>query len=134
MVKVFCDGGSRGNPGPAAVGFVVVQDGEIVLKRSKYLGKATNNVAEYTAVILALQYLRRLQVTKDVHFVMDSQLVVRQLNGEYKVKDENLKKLYLQVKGLEKRFNEPIDYKWLSRKRNDVADSLVNIELDKQLL
>ena len=134
MIKVFCDGGSRGNPGPAAVGFVVVQDGEIVLKRSKYLGKATNNVAEYTAVILALQYLRRLQVTKDVHFVMDSQLVVRQLNGEYKVKDENLKKLYLQVKGLEKRFDEPIDYKWLSRKRNDVADSLVNIELDKQLL
>ncbi len=131
---VFCDGGARGNPGPAAVGFVVVRDGDIILKSSKYLGVTTNNVAEYSAVIIALQYLLRIKATTDVHFAMDSQLVVKQLNGEYKVKNEKLKKLYLQVKELEEKFDDKIIFKWLSRKRNDVADSLVNTELNKQLL
>ncbi len=134
MVMVFCDGGARGNPGPAAVGFVVVRDGDIILKSSKYLGVTTNNVAEYSAVIIALQYLLRIKATTDVHFAMDSQLVVKQLNGEYKVKNEKLKKLYLQVKELEEKFDDKIIFKWLSRKRNDVADSLVNTELNKQLL
>jgi len=134
-IIVYCDGGSRGNPGKSASAFVVKINGEVVRSGSVFLGIATNNVAEYSAVILALDWLvensgGRCQMS-DVRFILDSQLVVRQLKGLYKVKNKKLKDLYLKIKYLESKIENKITYVSVSREKNILADSLVNEELDK---
>ena len=125
---IHTDGGSRGNPGPAACAFVVEQKGEVVFRASKYLGKATNNVAEYSGVIIALEWLNK---ESDAVFFLDSELVVKQLNGLYKVKDENLHKLFTQVKILIKQTGKKIIFKHVRREENKIADLLLNQELDR---
>lgn len=132
-LKIFCDGGARGNPGPAAAAFVVYKNGKQIYKGSKFLGEATNNIAEYSAVILALEWLARqeLKDVETVSFVLDSELVTKQLNGLYKIKNENLRLLITKAKGLERKIKSRIAYTWSPRSKNKIADSLVNKELDE---
>lgn len=131
---VFADGGSRGNPGPAAIGFVVKdENGKTLAEKGKRIGRETNNVAEYTAVIEALKWLvgefrdKELQV----NFFLDSQLVVNQLNGLYKIKNANLRNLIIKVRQLERAISGNVSYQYISRERNQEADSLLNQSLDR---
>lgn len=128
-MQVFTDGGSRGNPGPAAYGFVIKKDGEIVDKGFGAIGTATNNVAEYTAVIEALKLLSQKFKDESLDFFLDSQLVVSQLNGLYKIKNPAIRELVLKVKQLETDFKK-ISYTHIPREKNHEADTLVNLALD----
>jgi ribonuclease HI len=123
------DGGARGNPGPAAAGVVLTDlDGNTVTKLGSYLGEITNNEAEYRALILGLQTAIN-EGTLELDCYLDSELVVKQLNGEYRVKNENLKGFWKQVKDLEFQF-QSITYNHVKRNKNKDADSLVNEVLD----
>lgn len=128
-LKIFSDGGALGNPGPAASAFVVYQDGLIIHKFFKKIGNTTNNVAEYRAVIFALEWvtqqstINRKQLT--INFFLDSELVVRQLNGIYKIKDGKMKLLVFRVKALEQEVAAKIIYSHIRRAENSLADSLV---------
>ncbi len=136
-VIIHTDGGSRGNPGPAASAFVVEKDAKVIFEGSKYLGNVTNNFAEYTGVIIALEWLVSSGFTNKnlmVTFLLDSELIVRQLNGQYKVKDENLQKLFAEVKSLINKIGVKIIFKNVPREQNKEADLLVNEELDRNLL
>ena len=126
---MFTDGGARGNPGPAAIG-VVIKDHKhkVVHKIGKYIGVGTNNDAEYTALIEGLTFLTELKYP-EVICHLDSELVVKQLNGLYKVKNVKIKKYWSKVKALEKYFSH-IEYKHVKRERNHEADELVNQVLD----
>jgi len=129
-LTVFTDGGSRGNPGSAAVGVLVCNEkGQELERHSKYIGRATNNIAEYSAVVEAINLLKKYDV-KSVVFRLDSELVVRQLNGEYKVKDPVLKKLYFDIKSLLEDLEADCSFVHVRREQNKIADELVNIELD----
>lgn len=127
-VKIFTDGGARGNPGPAAIG-VVIQGREKIEKYAKYIGRATNNQAEYQAVILALQKAKNLGA-KEVDCFLDSELVVKQLNHEYKVKDKDLAPLFLKIWNLSQGFKR-VNFHYISREKNKEADRLVNLALDR---
>jgi ribonuclease HI len=129
-VIIFTDGGSRGNPGPAALGFVITNPaGKDLVTRGEFLGETTNNVAEYTAVVHALREAQRLGARR-VDCFMDSELVVRQLAGLYRVKNEKLKPLFEQVKTLACNF-EQITFQHVPREKNSVADALLNEVLDE---
>lgn len=125
------DGGARGNPGPAGIG-VVFSDikGEILAEYSQFIGETTNNVAEYKALILALEKAKDFKFD-EIECRLDSELVVKQLNGNYKVKDENLKRLYNLVQELI--FFRPVSFTHVRREANKRADKLVNLVLDKKL-
>ncbi len=126
----YSDGGSRGNPGPAAGGAVVKNDdGETLETVSKFLGKATNNVAEYTGIIIALEAAKRQGAT-EVDMRMDSELAVKQLKGEYKVKNPDLAKLFMQVHNLALGFKK-VTFKHIRRELNTDADAAVNDCLDR---
>jgi ribonuclease HI len=127
-VTVYCDGGSRGNPGPAAAGAVILRDKEVVAELQDYLGIATNNVAEYTAVVIALQKLHQLGIA-EADFFLDSELVVRQLTGVYKVKNPDMKRLFEQVKNLS--VGLKLSFTHVLREKNKHADRMVNECLDK---
>ncbi|MBI2103808.1 ribonuclease HI family protein [Candidatus Woesebacteria bacterium] len=131
MLTIYCDGGARGNPGPAAAAYVVYEDGKVIHKFSKFLGKTTNNVAEYNALILALNFVLRIKPNSEVKIILDSQLVANQMKGGYKVKNKNLQKFFLTAKNLEKQINQKIIYQWSARVNNKLADELVNAELDE---
>ncbi len=132
------DGGARGNPGPAAGAFVVKNDAGVLLEKcGKYLGTATNNVAEYSAVLEALKWVKdrgsRLadQQASKVSFFLDSNLVVQQLEGLFKVKNENLRQYFIKVKQLEEELSSiKINYSYVPREKNWEADKLVNETLD----
>lgn len=129
-VKVNCDGGSRGNPGPSALGVVITtKDGQIIEEFGEYLGEQTNNYAEYSAVIKALEKLRDLNIL-DADFYLDSELIVKQLNGVYKVKHENIKPLNTAVNELLSGMN--VTFTHVYRKDNKEADALVNEVLDSK--
>lgn len=128
---IYCDGGSRGNPGPAASAFVVTNDEKLVFKGSKFLSVETNNVAEYTAVSIAIDWLIGEKIYDDVIFNLDSQLVERQLNGFYKIKNEKLKKLAEEIKLKIQTSNLKVKFRWGYRSDNTLADDLVNEELDR---
>ncbi|MGB6838726.1 MAG: ribonuclease HI family protein [Microgenomates group bacterium] len=133
-ISIYCDGGARGNPGPSAGAFVVVSNGKVLHKQAKYLGHATNNVAEYEAVILALTWLSekgRFSVRQSVIVNLDSELVTKQMSGLYKIKNSKLKTLFLTAKKLESQLPFKIFYKWSPRSKNRLADFLVNKELDR---
>lgn len=126
-MKIYTDGGSRGNPGKAACAFVAIEDGKIVSEKVKFLGKKTNNEAEYNAVIMALSEIK----DKELEIVSDSQVVIRQLTGEYRINLPHLKELYEKVQvlceGRKVKFsNVARENKFISR-----ADELVNEELDR---
>jgi len=126
---VHVDGGSRGNPGPAAAAAVLsTPDGEVVDEASEVLGVATNNVAEYRGVLLGLARARALGAT-EVEVVNDSELVARQINGRYKVKHPDMKPLFLQAKEALGGF-ERWSIRNVPRERNVDADALVNQALD----
>jgi ribonuclease HI len=133
-IIIHTDGGARGNPGPAACAFVAEVGGKIIKEESLFLGNSTNNSAEYQGVILALKWFgdtyKTIQVGS-VTFYLDSELVVRQLNGVYKVKDKKLIELFLQINKLLKNINLKISYKNIPRTKNKLADFLVNKELDR---
>jgi ribonuclease HI len=132
-IIIHTDGGARGNPGPAACAFVVDIGDKNIMKGSSYLGKATNNHAEYHGVLLAADWLSKNYKTyreNKVTFYLDSELVARQLSGIYKVKNKNLNEIFLQIKDLLKNIDLTIFYKHIPREKNLIADSLVNKELD----
>ena len=144
-LSIYCDGGARGNPGLAAIGFVVYKDRKIIHKSSKKIGETTNNVAEYQAVIAALDWLINQStipglafgspragshLPSAISFYLDSQLIVNQLNGNFKIKNSNLQKLIVRAKNLERKINEEISYSYVSRRRNNIADALVNQALN----
>jgi len=127
--SLYTDGGARGNPGPGAVGVVLENEkGEAVYELSKYIGECTNNEAEYVALWTGLQMAASKEVKKIKVFV-DSELVVKQVNGEYKVKNARLKKMYQRVKSLMSNFDE-ISFTHVKRSANKKADALVNEALD----
>jgi len=132
---VNTDGGARGNPGPAACAFVIRKNNKTLYSGSKYLGTTTNNQAEYQGVIQALLYLSEnyeKYFVKEIIFILDSELVARQLAGEYKTKNLNLMELLATAKHLERKIKANIIYTVTSRGRNIQADFLVNKELDSQ--
>ena len=123
------DGGARGNPGPAAVGVVVsTPDGDVLQEHSERIGQATNNVAEYRAVLLGLEHARRLGAS-DVEIIGDSELVARQLGGSYKVKHPSMKPLHQQATAALRDF-EKWSIRTVPRAQNARADELVNEALD----
>jgi ribonuclease HI len=131
-VVVHVDGGARGNPGPAAVGAVVSDaDGEPLLERGVYIGEATNNVAEYKAVLLGLELARELGA-REVEVVNDSELVARQIGGQYKVKHAGLKPLFLDTMRELREFDS-WSVRNVRRESNERADELVNEALDEAL-
>ena len=130
MIEAFCDGGARGNPGPAAWGFVVKSDRVIIKSDCGYIGIATNNFAEYTALVEALSYLGKNYKGGSARVYLDSKLVVSQLTGEYKIKNPNIAKLVKKVREIEKGLGD-IVYYHIPRERNTEADRLVNIALNK---
>lgn len=131
-VKVFTDGGSRGNPGPSASGFVVMDmEDTVLIDKGVYLGITTNNQAEYTALKLALEECLSLDA-KTVHVYMDSLLVVNQMKGIYKVKNRELWPIHDAIKQLADKFDK-VSYNHVPREFNKLADAAVNRALDDQL-
>ena len=127
---LFTDGGARGNPGPAASAFVLeAEDGTTLDARGDTIGVATNNVAEYRAVIAGLARAAELGVT-EVEVVSDSELVVKQMTGEYRIKNQALLELSLEAKALEREIGS-VTYRSVRREHNAQADSLVNQALDR---
>ena len=131
-VTVHVDGGSRGNPGPAAVAAVATgAGGEVLKENAEYIGEATNNVAEYRAVQLGLRLARELSADV-VEIVNDSELVARQISGQYKVKNAGLKPLYLETMQALREF-PAWSIRNVRREHNERADELLNLELDRVL-
>ena len=125
------DGASRGNPGPAACAVIISdQDGEELLRRAKLLGVTTNNVAEYHGVHLALELMKQLGA-RDVALKLDSELVVRQLNGEYRVKHPSLRPLFQKARSLMDEFSS-VDITHIPREDNKAVDRLANDALDEK--
>lgn len=129
---IHTDGGARGNPGPAAIGVVIAETNNLILTRfGKRIGETTNNVAEYTGVIEALKKVKSLEKEiEKIDFFLDSTLVVNQLNGLFKIKDEKLRNLLFQVRSLEQEVGGSIYYHVIPREKNEQADFLVNQALD----
>ncbi len=129
--RVYTDGGARGNPGPAGAGAVIVgEDGDVKGRISQFLGTATNNQAEYQALILALQWLREREI-RCVDVFMDSELIVRQLQGKYKVKDKELARLFVRVWNMLPAFKK-VSFHHIPREQNKEADALVNKAIDRE--
>jgi ribonuclease HI len=127
---VNVDGGARGNPGPAAVAAVAATvDGEVVGERNAYIGEATNNVAEYRALLLGLELARELGAS-EVELINDSELVARQIGGEYKVKHAGLKPLFGEAMRTLREF-DAWAVRSVRREQNERADELVNRALDE---
>ena len=125
---IYTDGGSRGNPGPAGIGAVLSKDGQTVLALSEYLGVTTNNVAEYTALVMALEKGLELGY-RDVEVRMDSELIVRQMNGQYRVKNERLIPLFNKARQLASRYSG-FQITHVRRELNKEADRLANQAMD----
>lgn len=130
-LKIYSDGGARSNPGPAACG-IVIKDikGNTISRHSKYLGETTNNQAEYSGVLLGLEEAKKLGA-KEVHFYLDSELVVNQLSQNYKVKDLSIQSAFVKIWNLSVGFNK-VKYHHIPREENKEADRLVNSELDSR--
>jgi ribonuclease HI len=127
--RLFTDGGARGNPGPAAYGFVLEsEDGTVLAAEGEAIGTATNNVAEYSGLIAGLQKAVELHVPQ-VEVVSDSELMVKQMRGEYRVKNEALRELYDEATALARRVGK-VEYRHVKRAHNELADKLVNDALD----
>jgi ribonuclease HI len=127
--KLSTDGGARGNPGPAAYGYVLeAEDGTVLDARGKAIGVATNNVAEYRALIAGLEKAVELEID-ELEVVSDSELLVKQMQGEYRVKNEALRELNDEANALERKLGR-VRYTAVRREHNELADKLVNEALD----
>jgi ribonuclease HI len=132
-IIAYCDGGSRGNPGPSAIGVYIPQ---LKKEYSKFLGKATNNEAEYQAAIFALKKIKHLiggekADKSEVELRMDSELIVNQLSGKYKIKEKDLIPFFIEIWNLKQDFGK-VNFIHIPREENKKADWLVNRELDSQ--
>jgi ribonuclease HI len=129
--KLFTDGGSRGNPGPAAYAFVLeAEDGTVLDSRGEAIGVATNNVAEYAALVAGLERAAEMGVT-ELEVVSDSELLVKQMRGEYRVKNRALQDLWLDASRHARRLGR-VTYTAVRREHNELADRLVNEALDRE--
>ncbi len=132
---IYTDGGSRGNPGPSASGVVFCNEkGEILKEYSQCLGLATNNQAEYRAVIFALKKFKALfgksaAQSSEIELRADSELLIKQLKGEYKIMDEKIQPLFLEIWNLKIDFKK-VEFKYIPREQNKEADRIVNEALD----
>jgi ribonuclease HI len=127
--RLSTDGGARGNPGPAAYGYVLeAEDGTVLAAHGETIGVATNNVAEYSALVAGLEKAAQLGVD-ELEVVSDSELLVHQMRGEWKVKNEALRELWREASRLATRFDR-ISYSAVRREHNELADRLVNEALD----
>ncbi|KKQ22174.1 hypothetical protein A2999_00860 [Candidatus Wolfebacteria bacterium RIFCSPLOWO2_01_FULL_38_11] len=134
-IIAYCDGGSRGNPGPAAIGAVIEIGGQIK-EYGKFLGKTTNNEAEYQAVIFALKKIKQLvggekAEKSEINIKIDSELIANQLNGKYKIKEKGLVPFFIEVWNLKQDFKS-VKFIHIPREENKRADWLVNRELDSK--
>ncbi|HNY04249.1 MAG TPA: ribonuclease HI family protein [Candidatus Woesebacteria bacterium] len=130
-IKVFTDGGARGNPGIAGYGIYIEDENKKTLfEEAKFLGVKTNNEAEYLGLIGALTWIGENKIESEIEINSDSQLLVRQMQGKYKVKAENLKKLWLIAQNLSK--NKKVIYKEIKRESNSRADALANKAMDNR--
>jgi ribonuclease HI len=125
---IFTDGGSRGNPGPAAYAYVIKRPGQPDIEAKAFLGTTTNNIAEYTGLVKALEHAKDLGAKKLI-VNSDSELMVKQMNGQYRVKNEGLKPLHRQADALRKQF-ESVTIKHVYRDQNSHADALCNEAMD----
>ncbi len=133
VIKIFTDGGARGNPGPGAGAFVALdEDGEVFERGGIFLGTTTNNQAEYNGVLLAFNFLKKLSGKPEtVNFFLDSELITNQLLGRYKIKDTKLQALAAQIKEIERELGIRINYSHIPRIENKLADFMVNRTIDK---
>jgi ribonuclease HI len=132
-LTIHTDGASRGNPGPAAFAFVIARDGEPAIEQAGRLPDTTNNQAEYTALVRALQHTLQLGPEQRVIVHSDSELIVKQMNGQYRVKDPGLRPLYEEADRLRRRFMHPVRFVHVRREANRRADELCNLALDGKL-
>ena len=134
MISIYTDGGARGNPGPAGAGAVILKGGKEVGHVSKYLGEQTNNFAEYEALILALDKAAKLfkSPLEAVTVYMDSELIVKQMKGEYRVKNPELKKQHERVRLLIMKSFPSITFEHVRREKNTVADQYANDAMDRK--
>ena len=129
--KLYTDGASRGNPGQAGAGAVLFDtEDQILEEKCRYLGEVTNNVAEYQALLMGLDMVLD-QGIKEVAIFLDSELIVKQIQGEYRVKDKNLKVLFDQAQGFLQKFKE-YTINHVPRAQNKVADQLANLAIDER--
>ncbi|OGH05812.1 MAG: hypothetical protein A2W22_00740 [Candidatus Levybacteria bacterium RBG_16_35_11] len=135
QLNIFADGGSRGNPGPAAIG-IYITDGHknVLAKRAKKIGKATNNQAEYMGLLMGLDWLidnqKKFEKEIKINFFLDSQLVYSQVVGIFKVKNEKIRKFIFELRQKEAKIQHPVRYNLIPREKNREADKLVNLALD----
>jgi ribonuclease HI len=130
--RLFTDGGARGNPGPAAYGFVLeTEDGTVLAAEGEAIGIATNNVAEYSGLVAGLRKAIDLHVP-ELEVVSDSELMVKQMRGEYRVKNEALRDLYETATRLADKLGD-VEYRHVKRAHNELADKLVNEALDASI-
>lgn len=134
---IYTDGGARGNPGPAAIGvFIIDSNGQVLQEIGKTIGETTNNVAEYTAVLTGMNWiLDNKELVGEYHkiiYYIDSQLVVQQLKGLYKIKSPHLRVLISEIKQKESVLQTPVEYVHVPREKNKEADRLVNHALDNE--
>jgi ribonuclease HI len=130
-LTIYTDGASRNNPGEAGAGILITRDGMTIEKIARYLGRTTNNVAEYTAAIIGLEHAVKLRAS-NVKLFADSELLVKQLNGQYKVKNEGLKPLYKKAKELIAKISS-VEVQYIPREQNREADALANQAIDEKL-
>jgi len=130
ILTIYSDGGSRGNPGPAAVGAIFYARNVKTVEYSEFIGQATNNEAEYKALIMALLKAKSLKI-KNVNCFLDSELVVKQLNRQYRIKDEKIAPLFIKIWNLIFDF-EKITFTHIPREKNKEADALVNKILNNE--
>lgn len=136
---IYTDGGARGNPGPAAIGVIIyLESGQtkILTTIGKFIGKTTNNVAEYSAVIEAYRWIITNQEKiefKNIEFYLDSNLVVNQLNGSFKLKSSHLLNLFFEIKKLQQKVKSNFNYFYIPREKNKEADAIVNKILDENI-
>ena len=129
--RLSTDGGARGNPGPAAYGYVLEsEDGHVLAAHGEAIGRATNNVAEYRGLVAGMEKAAELGV-RELDVVSDSELLVKQMRGEYRVKNETLRDLWEKANDLERRFAR-VRYTAVRRAHNELADRLVNEALDAE--
>ncbi len=130
QIKIFTDGGARGNPGPAAIGIVIKDAKDKIIKEfAEYVGEMTNNQAEYKALIKGLELAKEFK-PEEINCYLDSELLVKQMRQEYRVKDKNLQQLFVKVWNLALGFKK-VTYHHIPRELNKEADKLLNLELDK---
>jgi len=130
-LTIFTDGASRNNPGEAGAGIFILRDGEPLERIARYLGTTTNNIAEYTAAIIGLEQAVKLGASS-VRLNADSELLVKQINGQYRVKNEGLKPLHAKVKELIAKIDN-VKVQYIPREKNKEADALANKAIDEKL-